>query len=535
MTLPSYYHLSPTQIDGLSFIITLKNDSGENEEQQFHIRWQEKIHSSNNDAEPSQVSVLTYTNEDVIANNQTDQGFIQRSDLDSYSAATRSRMERLLREDEYQTFVIAAKTKHDDEAVLCVIKLYPDSGQLSSTPQFSEVESEDFEDRLFLSDSSISKILERGQRLTTHSFSTTTGCLYEYTIQCPTIDEDNRNMDNMLAEQRILDREDARREKIYNELQDCDSLYDGSNDVFTHAAHVELISIEGDAFVQSNLLLSQPHGSNISVQYKVVESTSSTDKWEERLLLEGSTSSVSSCSSVRKSLEFVSNFIIAFIGAAFVLMLWYGDYGHDYSLALLFTVVPLGLIINAAISGSDASLYHINHQFLLLFNNSSDTDKQPNQLVLELKVFFQNNFGFESLAGCGTVNIPTEAGTYDLQVPTWKPIACPGVGETEGRMYDYFLGSSCEVGPQDPMPTELELSKDTDIRLLSKAGLHTKSTGSVRLKINIMPNFFKDKIKAEVVDNHHHRVKMRETVDEVLTRVRLNKIERVRRSRTSLP
>jgi len=526
MSLPSYYHLSPTQIDGLSFIITLKD------QQHFHIRWQEKIlpQSTTND---SQVSILTYTNEDIVANNQTDQGFILRSDLESMSATNRSRMERLLREDECQAMVIVAKPRHGDEAVLCVIKVH-ENGQLSATPQFSEVEPEDYEGTVFLSDNSISKVLEMGHRITTHSFSAV-GCVYEYTIQCPTIDEDNRNMEQMIAEQRMNDREDARREKIHNVFSSCDSLYDGSNDMFTHAANVELVSIEGDAFAQSNLLLSSPHGSNISVQYKVVESTNSADKKEERLLLEGSTSSVSSCSSVRKSLEFVSNFIIAFIGVAFVLMLWYGDYGHDYSLALLFTVVPLGLIINAAISGSDASLYHINHQFSLLFNNSSDTDKQPNQLVLELKVFFQNNFGFESLAGCGTVNIPTEAGTYDLQVPTWKPIACPGVGETEGRMYDYFLGSSCEVGPQDPMPTELELSKDTDIRLLSKAGLHTKSTGSVRLKVNIMPNFFKDKIKAEVVDNHHHRVKMRETVDEVLTRVRLNKIERVRRSRTSLP
>ena len=104
-------------------------------------------------------------------------------------------------------------------------------------------------------------------------------------------------------------------------------------------------------------------------------------------------------------------------------------------------------------------------------------------------------------------------------------------------MYDYFLGSSCEeVVPQDPTSSDLsELSKESDIRLLSKAGLHTKSTGSIRMKVNITPNFFKDKIKAEIVDNHHHRVKMRETVDEVLTRVRSNKIERVRRSRTSLP
>ena len=517
----SYHHLSPTQIDGLSFIITLtlRGDGGENEEQQFHIHWQEKIHSSTNDAEPSQVNIFTYTNEDVIANNQTEQGFTLRSDLESMSATTRSLMDRSL--DDCQAMVIAAKPRHDDEATLCVIKLYPDSGQLSATPQFSETEPEDYEGSVFISDNSIKKILETGQRLTTYSSG-----VYEYTIQCPIIDEDNRNMDHMIAE-RVFDREDARREKICDDFDSCDALYDGSNDVFTHAAHIELVSIEGDAFVQSNLLLSSPHGSNISVQYKVKE--------EERLLLEGSSTSVSTCSSACQSLEFVSNFVITFIGVAFVLMLWYVNYGHEYSLALLFAIVPLGLIINAAIGGSEASLYHINHQFSLLFNNNRDTTK-TNQLVLELKVFFQNNFGFESLAGCGTVNIPTKTGAYDLHVPTWKPIACPGVGETRGRMYDYFLGSSCEVGPQDPMHiSELELSKDTDIRLLSKAGLHTKSTGSIRLKVNIMPNLFKDKIKADVVNNHHHRVKMRETVDEVLNRVRLNKIERVRRSRTSLP
>ena len=406
MSLPSYHHFSPTQRERLSFIITLKDDR--NEEQQFQIGWQEKIQPTN--TTNSQVNILTYTNEDVIANNQTDQGFILRSDLDS--ATTRSRLERLLREDECQVLVIAAKPRHGNEATLCVIKLYPDSGQLSATPQFSETEPEDYEGSVFTSDNSVRKILETGQRLTTYSSG-----VYEYTIQCPTIDEDNRNMDHMIAEQRMLDREDARREQIHNVLQDCDALYDGSNDVFTHAAHVELVSVEGDAFVQPNLLLSQPHGSNISIQYKLVESISSAVKKEERQLIEGSTSSVSCCtSSVRNSLVFVSNFLVSFIGVVFVLMLWYGNYGNDYSLALLFAIVPLALITKAA-GDSDASTHHINHQFSLLFNNNSDTNKQRNQLVLELKVFFQNNFGFESLAGCGTINIPTESGTYDLNVP----------------------------------------------------------------------------------------------------------------------
>ena len=205
--------------------------------------------------------------------------------------------------------------------------------------------------------------------------------------------------------------------------------------------------------------------------------------------------------------------------------------------------------------GGDTSLYHINHQFTLLYNDYNaangkevtyDNEERIEQatttsLVLELRVYLKHNFGVTSLAGMGTITLPNEPGTHDIIVPTWRPISSSGISVTKGRMYDFYLGSTCcDIGPRDPVSTmtfsekkfEHGMMKDTDIQLFSKAGLHTEGSGSIHVKVNIMHNYFKDGDAAEalsVEESSYHRVKMRETVDEVLSRVRRNKRGRMAR------
>jgi hypothetical protein len=160
--------------------------------------------------------------------------------------------------------------------------------------------------------------------------------------------------------------------------------------------------------------------------------------------------------------------------------------------------------------------------------------------MMEMHAYFHHNFGMISLAGSAIVALPSEPGTYDINVPTFKPIACSGMNEKKCRMQSYYLGTSCpssEVRPtSEPADPTIVLSNDdedglTSTRLLSKAGLITDGSGTIHLRVNVMKNYFNGayNISDELDSSSQHRVKLQETVDEVLSRVRRNK--RVRMSR----
>ena len=75
--------------------------------------------------------------------------------------------------------------------------------------------------------------------------------------------------------------------------------------------------------------------------------------------------------------------------------------------------------------------------------------------------------------------------------------------------------------------SEDEVVKETGIDCFSKGGLLTDQSGSIRVRIEVMENYFNDQSAAafqpDFADSQQHRVKMRETVDETLKRVRSNK------------
>ena len=231
------------------------------------------------------------------------------------------------------------------------------------------------------------------------------------------------------------------------------------------------------------------------------------------------------------------------------LLLCLGDTGDEFLLSVLLSIVPLALITSAKVFSG--SVYHFNHQFSLLYNTpGAQLQDDADPLLLELRAYFKHNFGLTSLAGFGTVTIPTEPGTYEVFVPTWKPISCPGISQTRGRMHDYCLGGSClsEIESHDPIPTsdnEGELIKDAHVSLFSKGGLVTDSSGTIHVRIHVSKvlKFRGDSTSKSyrhpemiqairIEDSKQHRVKMRETIDEVLSRVRRNKRGRSRLNRT---
>ena len=351
--LPSYYHLSPTQIEGLSFHVTVRCARGngsrdalpKNEVVSQDIAWQEKISrlSNGDDAGPG-IRIFTYTSAEATpyemksAKNETKgsdallggskfQGFSLRKDIDSNPKAKRSHQtelnDRLFREDACQTMVIMASAGMNSsstdfqEEELCVVKLSA-TGLVSACPGLSEVEAEDCDgNRIFMSDKGMSDVIDKGPRLTTYSFMLA-GSLYEYTIQCNAgTDMIDGETELMVAEDSNIDREinDERRELIRKEFESLDCMYEKGDKNFENQAHVEILSV--DEFVGSNnLLLGAPHGSSIVVRYKMLQPKG--DNQQENVILTGTTSCVESYSTVRGSLEFMTQLVVAFVGVAFV-------------------------------------------------------------------------------------------------------------------------------------------------------------------------------------------------------------------------
>ena len=206
--LPGYYHLSPTQIESLSFHVTLRcirnssisTDTDTNNQNDTprvlskDIKWQEQIsRPSKVSPENHRVCIFTYTNADAVpyeelsSNSNKDelqegttfQGFSLRKDIENQPEAKRTHNEefndRLHRENPCQIMVImAAACSSTDfhEEVLCVLKL-SQSGLISACPAWSEVEPEDCDDtRVFMSQRGINEVINKGPRLTTYIFST---------------------------------------------------------------------------------------------------------------------------------------------------------------------------------------------------------------------------------------------------------------------------------------------------------------------------------------------------------------------------
>ena len=214
--------------------------------------------------------------------------------------------------------------------------------------------------------------------------------------------------------------------------------------------------------------------------------------------------------------------------------------------AVLLAIIPLGLLCQFVLFGR-TRIHHINHQFSLLFRKSSDKDDPYTAMshqtaILEMNAYFHHNFGLISLAGSAVVPLPLEAGTYDINVPTLKPIACSGLNERKCRMQSYYLGTCLsEVEASSELPSSasstIEDGADMATRLLSKAGLITDGSGTIHIRVSLMKNYFNgaySKGISEEQESSQHRIKVQaETIEEVLLRVRRNK--RIRNSRVMVP
>lgn len=286
MMLPSYHHLSPTQINNLSFNVMIRcsgdGDSDTTATKSIDIAWQQSIPKPSVDEHKPNVSIFT-NNEFNASNNDV------ATDLATTSCST---------------MAICIMVQGQD-IVLCVLKQFSD-GLLVANPGLSEEEEGEGENcGVFLSDRAMNTILDVGPQITTYSF-VVGDTVYDYAIQLNGFD-DGLNDDVRM----IIDRkEEERREQIRAKYVSFDCMHE-ENDF---CAHLQLALVSAEDFSEPNNLLLNSFGSPLVVQYTILDRT----KTEDSVVAQGYTPNVQTYSKVRRSLDFVTYFVVAFVGIAFV-------------------------------------------------------------------------------------------------------------------------------------------------------------------------------------------------------------------------
>lgn len=317
--LPSYYHLSPKEIDGLSFRVTLRHvgEVSATNDLCKDIAWQEKlpregVESSIAKNDNHEVCVFTYTHAEAIPCDD-EHGFMLRdaTSLNNHPPQLAKLNDRKLREESCVVMVIGAATEFC-EVVLCVMKLYPITGLLYACPALSEIENENADDSaIFLSTRSIDDVIINGPLLKAYSFALNKS-MYKYSIERKGIRTIGDDIEIVLAEQNSLMQESIseRRDLIRKEFDAFDCMYEDEGN-WTNQAQIDIVSVDG--FAVSNMLLCMPLGSSIVLRYRVLKSR---DKVKTEIL-RGGTANVDSYL-VSECLEFATHFAVAFICVIFV-------------------------------------------------------------------------------------------------------------------------------------------------------------------------------------------------------------------------
>eukprot|EP00569_Conticribra_weissflogii_P009258 CAMPEP_0171371884 /NCGR_PEP_ID=MMETSP0879-20121228/8925_1 /TAXON_ID=67004 /ORGANISM="Thalassiosira weissflogii, Strain CCMP1336" /LENGTH=601 /DNA_ID=CAMNT_0011880549 /DNA_START=281 /DNA_END=2086 /DNA_ORIENTATION=+ len=515
------------------------------------------------------VHVFTYINSDVSSFSHVSKGNISEDlknrlfkghsrvphTLNRTKRASKSQhselKDRLCRENPWEVMLIMAgvsleSTRRYHEEVLCIIKVHK-NGLVSSYPGWSEEEPEDCDDsRIFASDKGLNETREQGSRLTTFSFTSPLGSVYEYTIEPVGGLSYDDGVERMITKQncRFQEKDELRRDFIRRKLEPF--VYTmNKNESWNYQANIEIVSATG--FEESNILLCAPFGSSMMIRYQIYakKTKSTTDGVHDDVLSKGITNRVHRHSLKKYSwgLIIISFFVVNMIFAV-ISMFTIGDAEGTFSQYLLVATIPLWFIAKFILLG-DGLLFHFNHMIPIKYNlNGTERSCGMEQsLVLELNVYYKQNFGITSLGGYGTIALPLQTGESDFIVPTYVPVSTSQTNETICQMHRYYLGTCLdEVRPFEPVPicnAHAGLARRSKIKMFSRGGLATDTSGIIRVRVSVMKNYFekicKDNPNATIGEmSFENRVRRRETVDEVLARVRKNKRERMTRLHDAL-
>nr|XP_006818832.1 PREDICTED: Meckel syndrome type 1 protein homolog [Saccoglossus kowalevskii] len=121
-------------------------------------------------------------------------------------------------------------------------------------------------------------------------------------------------------------------------------------------------------------------------------------------------------------------------------------------------------------------------EFDLLYHNDDITEDDkyvmPHWPQLFVEVLSLDSWQRYRTEGYGYIDFPNTSGTHELEIKTWRPQGNSLIDE----MRRFFIGGSPEL--EDPTYTAVPTTHEGEI--LSKFGFKTETTGSVKLRINIL-------------------------------------------------
>ncbi|XP_070571462.1 tectonic-like complex member MKS1 [Ptychodera flava] len=120
--------------------------------------------------------------------------------------------------------------------------------------------------------------------------------------------------------------------------------------------------------------------------------------------------------------------------------------------------------------------------FDLIYRNEDVTEEDkyvlPHWPQLFIEVLSLDSWQRYRTEGYGYIDMPSTPGMHTLELTTWRPCGNSMVDQ----MRRFFIGGSPEL--EDPSYTAIPATQEGQI--LSKFGFRTESTGSVKIKLNMM-------------------------------------------------
>jgi hypothetical protein len=146
------------------------------------------------------------------------------------------------------------------------------------------------------------------------------------------------------------------------------------------------------------------------------------------------------------------------------------------------------------------------------FKEVESEDEEFNQFVeMRIQAYSKRRDTIVSLLGQASVLIPTMVDNQVLEVSTCRPVSCNGVSETMYRLKDYYLGLTLEEVKQSFLRCK---TNNTD--------LVTEPSGTIHLRVQSISN----KLFSPASVGRNEEIEepiLKESVDEVLSRIRRNK------------
>ena len=172
---------------------------------------------------------------------------------------------------------------------------------------------------------------------------------------------------------------------------------------------------------------------------------------------------------------------------------------------------------NEYVESSQVPRFSFGHYISLCCASVDARDKVTNAHIekhpmIIIQVCAKRSDSIESLLGYGVLHIPTTHGTHDIEVPTCRPVCSEETPEPLFRLKDYYLGSTVD---------EMQIRNMLEPSMKQK--VKTESSGSVRIRLQSISTELFTSFPA--TDNHGTMPILKESVDEVLSRVRRNKRE----------